>query len=268
MKKILQYSCFLLAGNMVHMDVYGLNHVFEAGHFDQGDMRVLHWTPPMPLVYNYENANSNRQITQNGGTVKSVEDLSSPYEYLYITNILQRVNCPQGIQQTLNALQVTDGNLCVLEVYVECATADDKRQYAYNWFSHTWAMDKMIENRNVFVGAGVWDANNIVVMGGDLGANGLIEQSLSFHDGEYLSGNVCKFKIGDLNEPADGWFVSYYDPDKNKNCGNRPENQQKKAIVMHVFFITPGFENLKKNEVDAIRSADMVPDLKPQFPLK
>ena len=93
---------------------------------------------------------------------------------------------------------------------------------------------------------------------------------MSFHDTVYLSGNSARFKIVDMNQVAEGWFVSYYDPARNANCGNVAINQKKKAIIVHWTFIPKNLFNVEKlpslkNVIENWDKEDIKLDLKPQF---
>ena len=95
----------------------------------------------------------------------------------------------------------------------------------------------MIKNRLTYIASGIYEPKNLEAIAGQIGINSLVEQGMSFHDTVYLSGNSARFKIVDMNQVAEGWFVSYYDPARNANCGNVAINQKKKAIVVHWYFL-------------------------------
>lgn len=107
-----------------------------------------------------------------------------------------------------------------------------------NYFTHAWAMDKMIGNRNVVVSSGMFDAVNLSPINGEVGVNTVVDQVMSFHDKIYLSGNGARFKVNNFLNPAEAWFVSIYDPTKAGNVGkNAACNQIKRAVVVHWYFI-------------------------------
>ena len=105
----------------------------------------------------------------------------------------------------------------------------------------------MVENRNVKVSTGIFEAHNISPIEGQLGFGCIVPQTMSFHDKIYLSGNVAKFKIVNPQEIADAWFISVYNPEVND--GNINENkQQPKVILVHWYFFTNPTSVLEKIE--------------------
>jgi len=148
-----------------------------------------------------------------------------------------------------------------------------------NYFTHTWSMDKMVENRRTIVSSGMYNPTNLTPNQDQIGMNDLVQQTMSFHDGEYLSGNAARFSINDMNQVADAWFLSIYDPDYNRYNPNDPNNtynadvnQTKKAIIVHWYIIPINVpidavtENQRLQEV--LRDwdvGDVIENLVPQF---
>lgn len=105
-----------------------------------------------------------------------------------------------------------------------------------NYFTHPWAMDKMVENRVVSVASGMFFPVNLSPINGEIGVGTIVAQNMNFHDKDYLSGNCARFKMDDFSKPATAWFVSVYDP--AVNVGKNAEvNQVRRAIVVHWHFI-------------------------------
>lgn len=77
-----------------------------------------------------------------------------------------------------------------------------------NYYTHCWAMDRMVEDVKVNVMNGIFYSNNIEVVNGEIGINKFVSQQMSYHDNNCLSPNNARFKIKDLNKRASGWFVS------------------------------------------------------------
>ena len=105
-----------------------------------------------------------------------------------------------------------------------------------NYFTHPWAMDRMVENREVLVASGMFNPVNLSPTNGEIGINTVITQNMYFHDRTFLSRNCARFKMVDFTIPAKAWFVSIYDPSSNPGK-NAEINQIKRAIVVYWHFI-------------------------------
>ena len=233
-------------------------------YYGGDDYRIGYGMPPFPIIFHYG----------SGG-------LNSDYSPVKIHRALTMQDIPDAIWNSMQiALQGCDAaNIQVYEAYCKLSKQD------CNYFTHTWSMDKMDTNGNnrlTEVASGVYSPINIKPQKGQLGENGLIQQTMSFHKDEdnnwYLSGNCARFSIEDMNNVAEGWFVSLYDPMVNAESDNI-ENQIKKAIVVHWYFIPSEFfgntskEKLPKNCQQAIeywsRGNLFVPTtMEPQFYIK
>ena len=96
-------------------------------------------------------------------------------------------------------------------------------------------MDKMTENRDTSVSTGMFEAHNLTPVNDEVGVNNIVAQTMSFHNKEYLSGNVARFQIVDSNKLADAWFISVYNPTNN---GKDDANNLQQVIVVHWYFFT------------------------------
>ena len=165
-------------------------------HFKSPD-KIL---PPFPLIFHY-----------NGGGD------SSKYSHSEIIAILDEETLPLELISFLG-----DQNLNQIQFFEAwCRPLQD----TINYFTHPWAMDRMIENRAVNVASGMLNCSNLEPINGEIGVSGVVTQTMSFHDGIYLSGNCARFKITDPTKLAKGWFVSIY---------------RQKAIVVFWHFIPQG----------------------------
>ncbi|GEM_PF-3107190 len=136
-----------------------------------------------------------------------------------------------------------------------------------NYFTHSWAMDKMVENRIVLVESGMFSPKNLSPIDGEIGVNTVVPQYMYFHDDNNLSSNVARFKIDNTSMLAEAWFVSIYDPKdnagKNADC-----NQIKRAIVVHWYFIPTDWTSVEedmKSIIDLWDWFDTTPSLFPPF---
>jgi hypothetical protein len=98
----------------------------------------------------------------------------------------------------------------------------------FNWFTHPYFMTAMptvgtpLPTVIVNVKSGIFEGRNLRAVDNQVGINTLVLQSLSFHDGRFLSGNVANVSLIDPSQPASGCFVSI--------CDGR-------AIVVYVDFV-------------------------------
>jgi len=218
-----------------------------SGDYGENDFRCQTATFPFPIIFHYN-------YNKGGGLNSTWSEARISKKEMLIADV------PETIKQVLVGIDDVE----VYEAYCKLEQAE------CNYFTHTWSMDHMVENRNTIIASGVYGAKNIGAIAGQIGINSLVEQGMSFHDTVYLSGNSARFKIVDMNQVAEGWFVSYYDPARNANCGNVAINQKKKAIIVHWTFIPKNLFNVEKlpslkNVIENWDKEDVKPDLKPQF---
>lgn len=207
----------------IRADFYGFP-IFDL--FDAGDYRCRAYAYPFPLIFDY-----------------AAGDLSSHrVDYRIVTNTPDTP--PADMPPEINELLQN----CAQKVhYYEAYASIIPGQSTYNYFLHTTFIPSMqMKDIKFEASVGMFYINNIVVR--DTNTNGpkksskdniflysdeLLPFSYSYHtvkgknkeeNKEYLSGNVARFQIIDLNKPADGWFVAIY---------------QNNAIVVHWFFFIP-----------------------------
>ena len=183
-------------------------------NYNEQDYRCRKIVPPFPLIFHY-----------NAGDEDSTSDF-------FLINAQQPTGdeIPQSVSNfiTQNTLQ----NVQYFEAYCESTQAD------CNYFTHTWSMDKMIDDRITTVSTGMFEAHNLAPINGQIGVNALVAQNMSYHGSVYLSGDSAKFQIVDPNQLADAWFISVYNPQDND--GNISDNQVQKTIVVHWYFYSEG----------------------------
>ena len=203
--------------------------------YNQEDFRVRHYAQPFPIIFHY-----------NEGGLNSTLDV-------FQINAQQPAEAaiPQGVRNFIqqNRLQ----NVQYFEAYCKVTQAD------CNYFTHTWSMDKMIANRVTNVSTGMFEAHNLAPINEQIGVNTLVAQNMSYHNRDYLSGNVARFQILNPTQLADAWFISVYNP--NPNDGNSVANQQPKTIVVHWYFFKNGMTiNAQQYPtlVDAITGWDLL----------
>ena len=225
-----------------------------SGNYSENDFRYQSGLFPFPIIFHYN----------RGGLNSTWSEVRIAEKEMTLTDV------PDAIQQVL--VGIDD-----VEVYEAFCLLNEQN---CNYFTHTWSIDKMDTKANdkfTIIASGIYESKNLNGnVPESIGINSLIGQGMSFHRGNpdrenwYLSGNSARFKISDMNQVAEGWFVSYYDPIKNANCGNSAINQKKKAIVVHWTFIPKNLFNVEK--LPALKSIienwdkeDVKCDLKPQF---
>ncbi len=167
------------------------------------DFRSQSGTAPFPIIFHYN----------KGG-------LSSCWDEIRI-NAQTPTNIPENVQNFIKQQNLQ--NVQYFEAYCKITQND------CNYFTHTWSMDKMTVNLTTYVSTGMFEAHNLVPINGEIGTNTLVTQTMSYHDSVYLSGDVARFKILDINQLADAWFISVYDPQPN-------DKKQQKVIVVHWYF--------------------------------
>ncbi|MDR1665536.1 MAG: hypothetical protein LBR62_00610 [Puniceicoccales bacterium] len=105
----------------------------------------------------------------------------------------------------------------------------------FNWFTQPCFMTEMptvgtpLPTIIINVKSGIFEGRNLMAVENQMGINTLVLQTLSFHDGKYLSGNVANVSLIDPSQPASGCFVSI--------CDGR-------AIVVYVDFVPEETEDL------------------------
>lgn len=192
------------------------------GQYAEEDLRYKSAIQPFPNIFHY-----------NGGGGDSTYS-----EFRIIDRDIGLGDMPVALRAFIEnqGFIQTDGNPTdKIEIFeAHCKLMQENM----NYFTHAWAMDKMIENRNVVVSSGMFDAVNLSPVNGEVGVNTVVDQVMSFHDKTYLSGNSARFKVDNFLNPAEAWFVSIYDPTKAGNAGkNAACNQIKRAVVVHWYFI-------------------------------
>ncbi len=204
-------------------DIYSLG-------YPENDFRIKTGLSPFPIIFHYN----------TGVETSFYADICITEKEITVTEI------PEAIKIALKDIE----DIEIYEAYCQLKQTD------CNYFTHTWSMDRMIENRRTNIASGIYEPENLEAVNGEIGINNLVPQIMSFHDKIYLSGNSARFKISNFNQMAQGWFVSYYDPSKNAQCGNNPINQKRKAIVIYWTFIPkplfntisfPQFSNIIEN---------------------
>lgn len=214
------------------LKLLGVGFLTFNGQYAEKDLRFQPTILPFPNIFHYNKGGVTSEYSEFRIIDKKVglEDMPAALR-AFIEN--------QGFVQA-------DGNptdkIEIFEAYCRLM------QENMNYFTHAWAMDKMIENRVVVVSSGMFDAVNLSPVNGEVGVNTVVDQVMSFHDKFYLSGNSARFKVNNFLNPAEAWFVSIYDPTKAGNVGkNAACNQIKRAVVVHWYFIPePQWEALAK----------------------
>lgn len=252
-KKLLSLSIILSSAVIVKGDFSSFN-VWNLGYNDS-DMRTQTFTQPFPIIFHYE----------RGG-----DDSVTP-DYRIARNDHPE-QAPNDLPQAINDLLAGTNDVQYFEAYCKL-----ERQNC-NYFTHSWSMDRMIENRMTHVSSGMYEPHNLQPINGMIGANNLVEQVMHFHDSTYLSGNVARFQVVDMNNVADAWFVSVYNPNRNQEPYNTRSttyrsynahiNQQRKAIVVHWYLIPNNVQPQAKLLQDALANwytRDAEENLTPQF---
>ena len=225
MNKKLLSLCVALSSAVIAngVEFSGFN-IFGAGYSNM-DLRFSSYQAPFPIIFHY----------LQGGTSSIAPD----YRILRNDN---PNNVPNGLPAGITIELQTRGiqNVQYFEAYCK---AENR---ACNYFTHLWSMDKMVENRIANISSGIYAPNNLTAFQGQIGVNNLVQQSMSFHDKIYLSGNVARFTITNMNQVADAWFLSVYAPKVNQGV-NAQVNQTSKAIVIHWYIFPPNFDNNQTN---------------------
>lgn len=170
---------------------------------------------PFPCIFHYK----------NGG-----DDSSHPF--FRITRVFKEEEFSDYIPESLRTF-LLEQSPKQIECYEACCTPLEKTMH---YFTHPWAMDRMVENRIVSVASGIFEPENLSPINGEIGVNTVVAQEMNFHDSVYLSANVARFQMDDFSKPAKAWFVSVYDP--AVNAGKNAEcNQVKRAIIVYWHFI-------------------------------
>ncbi|MDR2768997.1 MAG: hypothetical protein LBB19_00340 [Puniceicoccales bacterium] len=205
---------FILTTSAHHAlcDFLGFGRMYE--RYDFEDMRVQTYTYPFPLIFYYK----------QGG------DTSERSDFRIRDVVLTFNNLPDNIQTLLQSKNIPVEDIQVFEAYAKLKQAE------CNYFTHTWAMDVMTNNRSAVVDSGIFGAFNLEAVNGEIGIGSLVPQTMSFHDKTYLSGQggkSARFKVKDVNQLSGGWFVSVYDPTHAANQSNgNIEGQRPRAIVV------------------------------------
>lgn len=188
----------------------------EAGNaiYANEDVRLQSGILPFPCIFHYN----------NGGETSTYSDfriINKPQEEVL-------ASMPEKLSVFLAGQNIEQSQF--FEAYCRLLQKD------INYFTHAWAMDRMVENRTVSIASGMFAPVNLCPVAGEVGVDTVVSQVMSFHDKVYLSGNSARFMVKDSSHPAEAWFVSIYDP--KSNAGKNAEcNQIKRAIVVHWYFL-------------------------------
>ena len=186
----------------------------------KNDLRTIYKIPPFPLIFHYNQGGER-------STFSECKILAYPQPGICYESM------PKALDDYLAKNGIKDIQICVA-----CCKL---KQAICNYFTHTWSMDRMVENRSTRIYSGMYNPINLSAINGEVGVNSTVLQTMSFHDKNCLSGNVARFQINDMRQIASAWFVSYYDPSLNAASGNAPTNQEKKALVVFWLFFPPDF---------------------------
>lgn len=202
------------------LNMFGLDFLTFSSHDDENnliyhkeDARVKQWLFPFPCIFHYN----------DGGDTSS-------RPFFRIVKELSEADIPDSLKtfltdQVINPDQIQYFEACCIPLHA-----------TMNYFTHPWAMDRMVENRIVSVASGMFESENLSPINGEMGVNAVVAQAMNFHDAICLSGNVARFKMDNFSKPAKAWFVSVYDP--AVNAGKNAEcNQVKRAIVVYWHFV-------------------------------
>ncbi|MDR0647446.1 MAG: hypothetical protein LBF43_03360 [Puniceicoccales bacterium] len=207
--KLLLISILMVGSHNAFCNFFGFERMDE--RYALEDMRIQTGTYPFPLIFHY----------RQGG------DDSKKSEFRIKDTSLTFDNLPSNIQGILQSRNIPVADIQIFEAFAKLEEVD------CNYFTHAWAMDIMIENRLAVVESGIFEAFNLQAVNGEIGINGLVPQTMSFHDKIYLSGNSARFHVNDVNQLVGGWFVSVYDPTHATNQANgNTEGQRLRAIVV------------------------------------
>ena len=187
------------------------------GAYNDNDVRTQSGYAPFPVIFHYN----------NGGLNSTWDEIRISAQQPTFEQL------PESLRNFIQANGYLNGNIQYFEAYAKSEQPD------CNYFTHTWSMDKMIEDRTTSVSTGMFEAHNLAPFVNEsgineVGINNLVAQDMYFHDGESLSGNVARFAIVDPKELADAWFISVYNP--RDNDGNVAANKHQQVIVVHWYF--------------------------------
>jgi hypothetical protein len=202
------------------------------GRYAPEDMRTQTYTYPFPLIFHY----------RQGG------DNSERCEFRIKDAVLTFNDLPANIQTLLQNKNIPVQDVQVFEAYAKLEQAE------CNYFTHTWAMDVMTDDRSAVVESGIWGALNLQAVGEEIGIESLVPQTMYFHDKTCLSGKnsqSARFNVDDINQLAGGWFVSVYDPINSVNQANgNTDGQRLRAIVVKWTIIPSSWFTASQNCTD------------------
>lgn len=88
--------------------------------------------------------------------------------------------------------------------------------------------------QSVVIASGIFEPKNLKAFNDEIGINSVVEKTMSYDKYNFFQGNA-RFQSDASNEgPVSGWFVSVYDPQKNKKIHNLNTQHRKKAIVVFI----------------------------------
>ncbi|MDR1254650.1 MAG: hypothetical protein LBJ78_01305 [Puniceicoccales bacterium] len=228
MKTKLLFACTLAIGSHnAFGDFIGFGKIDE--RYILEDMRVQTYTYPCPLIFHYRQGGDDSKKSEF-----RIKDITLTFD-----------NLPANIQGLLQSRNIPVADVQVFEAYAKLEQAD------CNYFTHPWAMDVMTDNRLAVVESGIWGSFNLQAINGEIGIDGLVPQTMSFHDKTYLSGNSARFNVNDVNQLAGGWFVSVYDPQNAVNQANgNTDGQRLRAIAIKWTIIPSSWFTTPQNCTD------------------
>ena len=242
-KKLLNLSIILSSAVIVKGNFSNFN-IWDLG-YDLSDMRIQNGIQPFPIIFHYGQGGLNSETP----------------DHLIARNDHPE-QAPDNLPQAISDLLANINDVQYFEAYCKLKSQN------CNYFTHSWSMDRMIENRMTRVSSGMYEPHNLQPINGMIGVNSLVDQEMHFHDSIYLSGNVAQFQVVDMNNIADAWFVSIYNPDRNQNSNNADINQQSvKAIVVHWYLIPDNVQpqGFLKNVLANWDKGEVKGNLNPQF---
>ncbi|MDR0393043.1 MAG: hypothetical protein LBH52_02315 [Puniceicoccales bacterium] len=213
--KLLLMFILMTGSHNAFCNFLGFGRMFD--RYNPEDMRTQTYTYPFPLIFHY----------------KRGEHTSKQSDFRIKNVVLTFDDLPANIQGLLQDRGIPIADVQVFEAYAKLEQAE------CNYFTHTWAMDVMTDDRLVVVESGIFGAFNLQSIDGKIGTGSLVPQTLSLHNKIYLSGNVARFNVNDVNQLSGGWFVSVYNPAHPVNRANGNTEGQRLRVIAVKWTIIP-----------------------------